>query len=508
MPPRPSPLTNLSVGAPLPLTADKENDAPILERRSISPEQTRHNGLTAGSLIRHAPQLESPTETQIVIKLPPPRSQRLPYSTSRTGLIYDPRMRFHVDPSPEVGDDAHPEQPRRILSIFTKLVDAGLASEMDEYVYKEHMMFRLPIRAATKTEISWIHDAAYVEDMESLRGAELGELKERTEKGESIYFNNNSWHCATLAAGGAIVATEAVVRQQVKNAVAIIRPPGHHAEHAQATGFCFFNNVCIAARAAQRYHPDKCRKILILDWDVHHGNGVQRAFYQDPNVLYISLHVYRNAKFYPFDTFADHLHCGEGAGSGMTVNIPWEAAGMTDADYIMAFQQVVMPIAMEFDPDLVLISAGFDAAHGDPLGECHVTPAGYAHMTHMLMQLAQGKVVACLEGGYNLHSIAVSALGMTKTLMGEPPERIRDLTPTPSAVNTVQKVIRTQARFWKVLYPKDLNLQKKKEVGAERLHDIIREWQSKVLFEQHQMTELYILRDRLSKSFRNQVLAT
>lgn len=325
---------------------------------------------------------------------------------------------------------------------------------------------------------------------------------------DSVYFNNNSWLCASLAAGGAIEAVNAVVAGHVRNSIAVIRPPGHHAEHDKPSGFCFFNNVCVAAKVAQQDFPDDCRKVLILDWDVHHGNGVQWAFYDDPNVLYISIHVHRNGTFYPQNHFGDHTHCGEGNGLGKNINIPWLKTGMGDADYIYAFQQIVMPIAVEFDPDLVIISAGFDAAAGDELGECYVSPAGYSHMTHMLMQLAKGKVVACLEGGYNLRAIAKSALGVTRTLMGEPPERLGELVPSASAINTVQTVIRTQAKYWKCMYPKDLDLTRKKELGSERLHDIVREWQGQKYFEEYQMSSLLVLRTTVSRSFKDQVLAT
>lgn len=317
-----------------------------------------------------------------------------------------------------------------------------------------------------------------------------------------------TWLCACLSSGGAIEATRAVVLGQVKNAVAVIRPPGHHAEHAKPSGFCFFNNVPIATRVVQEEYPDKVRKVVILDWDVHHGNGIQHAFEDNPNVLYISIHVYNEGHFYPYSTHADHTHCGIGPGQGRNVNIPWKEQGMTDADYMLAFQHVVMPICIEFDPDLVMISAGFDAAAGDPLGGCFVSPAAYAHMTHMLMQIAKGKVVACLEGGYNLRSIAVSALAMTRTLMGEPPERLRNLTPTPSAVRTIQQVIRTQSAFWKCLYPKDLSIRLRGDAMSERLHDVIRDRQANVLWNNFKMIPLFVRRTKISKSFQDQVLAT
>lgn len=470
-------------------------------------------------------------QPSVSVRVPPSKYQPLPYATARSGLVYDVRMRFHEDP----WESNHPEDPRRIASIFDTLIQAGLAADPKRPSEEsEYQLVRILPRLATPEEICLVHSAKHVDWVQSLAGKavldlyvlsmyllltyargmsyeNLKEIKDRLGDPNSIYVNNLTWMCALLSTGGSIEATKAVVTGQVKNAIALVRPPGHHAEHDRAEGFCFFNNVPIAAKIAQIDYPEIVRKVLILDWDVHHGNGIQRAFYDDPNVLYISLHVYLNGAFYPGSTFhdwGDHVHCGEGRGLGYNVNIPWSAQDMGDAEYIYAFQQIVMPIAVEFDPDLVFISAGFDAAEGDPLGGCHVSPACYGHMTHMLMQLAKGKLVSCLEGGYNLDSIAKSALSMTRVMMGEPPDRMLDLQPSGSGVKDIQKVIRTQARFWKCMYPKDRATSLKRRLGSERLHDIIREWQSDQLWHDFSMSELFVLREEISRSFEKQVLAT
>ena len=228
-------------------------------------------------------------------------------------------------------------------------------------------------------------------------GQEDEELLAIEKQFDSVYFNQLTWQSAMLSAGGAIETCRAVASRQLKNAIAVIRPPGHHAEENRPMGFCMFDNVAIAAKVCQIDYKQTCRKILIVDWDVHHGNGIQQAFYSDPNVLYISLHVHEDGRFYPAGPYGDHLHCGIGAGEGKNINVPWPTKGMGDADYIFAFQHVVMPVAYNFDPDLVIIAAGFDAAAGDQLGGCFVTPTCYAHMTHMLMSLAEGKLVVCLE---------------------------------------------------------------------------------------------------------------
>jgi histone deacetylase 6 len=330
---------------------------------------------------------------------------------------------------------------------------------------------------------------------------------------DSIYFNNATYECAKLAAGGAIEACSAVVQGTVRNAIAIIRPPGHHAESDQPSGFCIFNNVPIAARVCQTNYPETCRKVMILDWDVHHGNGIQHAFYDDPNVLYISLHVFKGGNFYPNLPDGNLNFCGEGSGEGKNVNIPWEEHGMGDSEYIYAFQQIVMPIAMEFDPDLVIVSAGFDAAEGDLLGGCFVTPACYGHMTHMLMRLAQGKLVVCLEGGYNLRSIARSALAVTRVLMLEPPDRLREDLPPPkdSAVRTIANVKRQHSKNWKCLYPKQPDKTDSGYKDTFRLNEVIRRWQSDRLASEHSMVSippLQINKAGLAQTFEHNIVAT
>ncbi|KAI9699415.1 MAG: Histone deacetylase hda1 [Candelina mexicana] len=437
-------------------------------------------------------------------------------STLPTGLCYDVRMRFHSELRSRK-DDVHPEDPRRIYAIYEDLCDAGLVDDPETPgPLKNDLLLRIPARHATEAEICLVHTKAHYDHVASTRYMSVEELV-TLQPEDSIYFNQSSWMAATLSAGGAIETARAVASDTVKNAIAVIRPPGHHAEENKAMGFCLFNNVCIAARVCQKSFKEQCRKILILDWDVHHGNGVQDVFYSDPNVLYISIHVHKNGNFYPHGDGGNKF-CGAGPGTGFNVNIPWSQQAMGDGDYMLAFQQVVMPIAYEFDPDLVIVSAGFDAAAGDQLGGCFVSPAGYAHMTHMLMSLASGKVMVCLEkGGYgsgdsenglNFQSISRSALAVTRTLMGEPPDRLTSTTASPSGIQDVEKVVTRQSRYWRSLYPSDIDMEAKNVVGGQRMHDVIRAYQSKNLYDQFKMTSLFILRDRISKSFENQVLAT
>lgn len=467
------------------------------------------------------------------VRIPPkPRSQALPYATLKTGLVYDPRMRFHAElPSEQSAEDIHPEDPRRIHAIFEEIREAGLVRGPDSSENEENddYCWRIGIRFAEEHEILTIHTKEhydFISDLPSkynpkcfhialltcLAGMSVENLLAQSTERDSIYFNHSTFDCARLAAGGAIEACKAVVQGSVRNAIAIIRPPGHHAESDSPSGFCIFNNVPIATRVCQDAYPQTCRKVLILDWDVHHGNGIQHAFYEDPNVLYISLHVYRNAQFYPNLPDANFNFCGNGDGIGKNVNIPWEEHGMGDAEYVYAFQEVVMPIASEFDPDLVIISAGFDAAEGDVLGGCHVTPACYGHMTHMLSRLAKGKLVVCLEGGYNLRSIARSAVAVTRVLMQEPPDRLVEGLPPPkdSAVRTVEQVKRQHSKYWKCLYPKHLDQTDPGFPATNTLHHMVREWQSQRLAQEHYMTPLALQINHagLAPTFEHNVIAT
>ncbi|KAJ9505124.1 hypothetical protein QJQ45_025423, partial [Haematococcus lacustris] len=282
-----------------------------------------------------------------------------------------------------------------------------------------------------------------------------------------------TYHCARLAAGSAVEVALAVARGQARSGAAIIRPPGHHAESGLALGFCLFNNAAVAARAAQRRlrvrlcgptQEAGVQRVLIVDWDIHHGNGTQvglvfldsgstwevqaaaaqlrrlrltpapppalrhtdpqAMFYGDASVLYISIHRWDNGLFFPGTGAAAEV--GHGGACGYTVNIPWNGPGAQDGDYLAAFRHVLLPIAQDFAPGLVLVSAGFDAAEGDPLGECHVSPALYAHMTQMLLGI--GPLVLLLEGGYNLAATAECTAACIRVQLGEQPP---DLPPGP-----------------------------------------------------------------------------
>ncbi|XP_074645716.1 protein deacetylase HDAC6-like isoform X2 [Tubulanus polymorphus] len=364
------------------------------------------------------------------------RQTDLTKAPNQTCFVYDERMRRHKDPV----NPGHPERPDRISRIFTMHEDFNLVNRCQ----------RLPSRSATEDELLLVHSPSHVKRMKDTKTSKNSDLKEMQLQYNSIFFNQDSYECALLAAGCLLQVIDNVLTGKSQNGIAVVRPPGHHAEDESACGFCLFNNVAIAAKYSQKKY--NLSRILIVDWDVHHGNGIQHMFERDPGVLYISLHRYDNGTFFPASEDANFDMVGVDEGEGFNVNIPWNKRGLGDFAYISAFHHVVMPIAYEYNPELVIVSAGFDAAQGDPLGGFKVTPEGYAHMTHMLMGLANGKVILALEGGYNLQSISESMAMCTSTLLGDAcPILNHPVIPCDSAVKTLQQVLDTQQKYWKCL---------------------------------------------------------
>ncbi|KAG2733636.1 hypothetical protein G9P44_003161 [Scheffersomyces stipitis] len=390
---------------------------------------------------------------QIVVV--PPTKPQLFYSPLKTGLVYDVRMRYHAKIFTSYFEyiDPHPEDPRRIYRIYKKLAEAGLIVDSSLSGVEDigPLMVKIPIREATAEEILEVHSESHLKFIQSTETMSRERLLEETEKGDSIYVNNDSYFSAKLSCGGTIEACKAVIEGRVKNSLAIVRPPGHHAEPETPGGFCLFSNVAVAAKNILKAYPESVRKIVIVDWDIHHGNGTQKSFYDDPRVLYISLHRYENGRFYPGTKYGGADQVGEKDGEGYNLNIPWRNPGMHDGDYIYAFNRVVLPVILEFDPDLIIVSSGFDAADGDIIGGCHVTPAGYGYMTHLLKGIAKGKLAVILEGGYNLDSISKSALGVAKVLVGEPPEATVSMQPHLETIEVIDEVVKVQSRYWKSL---------------------------------------------------------
>lgn len=376
-----------------------------------------------------------------------------PLLQNRTGLVYDERMMSHCN----LWDNHHPETPQRILRIMCHLEEVGLAARC----------LILPARPALDAELLTCHSAEYVERLRATEKMKTRDLHREGANFDSIYICPSTFACAQLATGAACRLVEAVLSGEVLNGVAIVRPPGHHAEPDAACGFCFFNSVAVAARHAQVI-AGRALRILIVDWDVHHGNGTQHIFEEDPSVLYVSVHRYDHGTFFPMGDEGASSQVGQATGTGFTVNVPWNGPRMGDADYLATWHRLVLPIAYEFNPELVLVSAGFDAAQGDPLGGCQVTPEGYAHLTHLLMGLAGGRIILILEGGYNLASISESMAACTHSLLGDPPPQLTSLRPPQSgALASISEVIQVHRKYWRSL--RLMKMEDKEECASSRL---------------------------------------
>ena len=264
-------------------------------------------------------------------------------------------------------------------------------------------------RQATHEQLARVHDSRYIQRISELRDRAVA-------LDPDTYTSPESYEIALLAAGAAIDAVERTMGGSHAYTLAMMRPPGHHAEHGHAMGFCLFNNVAVAAAHAR--HALGAKRVAIVDFDVHHGNGTQHIFDQDPSVLYVSTHQH---PYYPGTGLAGEI--GSGAGAGFTVNLPMES-GSTDADYRHVFDRVVLPVLRQFSPDLVLVSAGFDAHERDPLATMRATERGFSAMAMALRQVAEeccrGRMALVTEGGYDLKALDASLEAVVQTLAAPP----------------------------------------------------------------------------------------
>jgi acetoin utilization deacetylase AcuC-like enzyme len=312
-------------------------------------------------------------------------------TTRATGLVFHPDCLAHRPAG------AHPESPARLEAVLRGIADA----------LPQRPPLRIAPREATEDELELCHTDEYVATVRREVGIGLDQLS----TGDTE-ISSGSWRAAVLAAGGVLAAADAVMRGEVRNAFCAVRPPGHHATPDRGMGFCIFNNVAIAARYLQRRHG--LRRVLIVDWDVHHGNGTQEIFYADPSVFYFSTHAW---PFYPGTGTVRET--GVGAGNGYTLNCPL-AAGSGRTEVLGAFKQKLVPAMAEFKPEFVLISAGFDARVGDTIGNFTLSDADFADLTAIVMSIAerysQGRIVSVLEGGYDLAGLGSAAGAHVETL--------------------------------------------------------------------------------------------
>uniref|UniRef100_A0A8C1UBF2 Histone deacetylase n=1 Tax=Cyprinus carpio TaxID=7962 RepID=A0A8C1UBF2_CYPCA len=377
-------------------------------------------------------------------------------------LVYDSQMLKHQC---TCGDNSsHPEHAGRIQSIWSRLQERGLRGQCES----------IRGRKATLEELQSVHTERHVLlygtnplnrlklDNRKLAGNTSSHTHTRMlvfpqVDNDTIWNEMHTSTASRLAAGSVTELAFRVAKGELKNGFAVVRPPGHHADPSNPMGFCFFNSVAIAAKQLQQ--KLSASKILIVDWDVHHGNGTQEIFYNDPSVLYVSLHRYDNGNFFPGS--GGPAEVGSGAGEGFNVNVAWTGGldpPMGDAEYLAAFRTVVMPIAQEFSPDVVLVSSGFDAVEGHPapLGGYKVTAKCFGFLTRQLMALAGGRVVLALEGGHDLTAICDASEACVSALLGieEPlPESTLLQTPNANAVLSLQRVLQIQSQYWSSLKP-------------------------------------------------------
>ncbi|XP_053556051.1 histone deacetylase 5 isoform X2 [Bombina bombina] len=379
-----------------------------------------------------------------------------------TGLVYDTLMLKHQCTCGDTNN--HPEHAGRIQSIWSRLQETGLLGKCQ----------RVRGRKATLDEIQTVHTEQhtllYGTSPQSRHKLEskslLGPLSQKLYAvlpcggigvdSDTVWNELHSPPAVRTAVGSLLELVFKVASGELKNGFAVIRPPGHHAEESVAMGFCFFNSVAIAAKLLRQ--KLNVGRILIVDWDIHHGNGTQQAFYNDPDVLYMSLHRYDDGNFFPGSGSPEEV--GSGCGVGFNVNIAWTGGvdpPVGDAEYLAAFRMVVMPIAQEFSPDIILVSAGFDAVEGhqSPLGGYSVTAKCFGHLTKQLMTLAGGRVVLALEGGHDLTAICDASEACVSALLGMEPAPIDNSVlqqrPSENAVATLEKVIAIQSKHWSSL---------------------------------------------------------
>ncbi|GAN10355.1 hypothetical protein MAM1_0346d09894 [Mucor ambiguus] len=432
-------------------------------------------------------------------------------SRKNTGLVTDTQMNLHNCPC-ESERMIHPERPERLTSIF----DSLHAKRLLRYFRRIHA------REVTSNELLRVHTFSHVRNYYPLLSNNTAPIKitsiaallnyslpsspilkptsygaggpilkiephlQHQQASPSTLFNppellsqmdcgqlgisvDTTYHpehsrtAAKISAGGLIELADTIVRGELKNGFALIRPPGHHAESDTAMGYCFYNNVAVAVSAIMEKYSAKIKKTLIIDWDIHHGNGTQKIFYDNPNVLYISVHRWEHGKFYPFTGAPDE--CGQAEGLGFNINIALNECkdkpkAMGDTEFIAAFYHLLIPIARQFEPDMIFVSAGFDAAEGHPenLGGYNVTPKGFSLMTKIVCDLASelcnDRLILSLEGGYELESLANSATASMAQLLSNDTSfkhSLNGIKPNLGAIESFRTIVEIQKKYWPCL---------------------------------------------------------
>jgi acetoin utilization deacetylase AcuC-like enzyme len=346
-----------------------------------------------------------------------------------TIVFYDPLYLEHDN------GFGHPERPERLEACLEMMKKTGLAEKID----------LVSPRDATVEEVNLVHPMNHIDRVRKMAGSGGGWLDGDTP------VSPDSYAAALRSAGAGLEGLEKIFAGEARNAFGLVRPPGHHATATRGMGFCIFNNNAITSRYAMEKFD--ISRIFILDWDAHHGNGLEDIFYEDDRVLYTSLHQYPH---YPGS--GSYREVGDGAGEGYTVNFPFPAFTGEDV-YLAAFERVIMPIARQYEPELVLISAGYDGHFNDPLCSMSLTAITFSEMAERLMQLAdefcQGRLLASLEGGYNLMGLAASVNNTIATMAGDSTRVVEETEslgrePTQRGMEIIEATREAMKPYWKL----------------------------------------------------------
>ncbi|GFO44964.1 histone deacetylase [Plakobranchus ocellatus] len=343
-----------------------------------------------------------------------------PVEERRTAVVFDKKLESHYSK----WNKDFTETPNRVVEILHRCEQLNLLERC----------LRIPVREATEAEITTWHTKNHLKILESTANMTENELKRISQKYDFIYFHSKSSENAKLTLGGVIDLVEAVVTEKVRNGMAIIRPPGHHAMKEEFCGYCYLGNVSIATQLMlDKYH---LQRILVLDWDVHHGQGTQYAFYNDPRVLFVSIHRYEHGREWPNLREGDYDFTGDGPGKGFNINVPLNEIGCDDSDYMAIMFNLLLPIFYQ--------------------GEMSVEPACFAHFVNLLMPLAKGKIAIILEGGYNLKSLAESAALSLRALLNDPTPTIAPIiSPKHSVAESILNCIKVLHHYWPCLQYQD-----------------------------------------------------
>ncbi|CAE6451823.1 unnamed protein product [Rhizoctonia solani] len=460
--------------------------------------------------------MDSSVETSLDVQ------ERVPYHRLRTGYCYDSAMTMHTQQGMDPDDpesEHHPEHPQRITCIRAILANNRLLERMQQ----------IPIRQVRTNEVMLVHTRDLVDKvagLESMTDEHIAATAQFYDQ-LSLYVTQATSQAAALSCGGVIECALAVAhgrvvgKQQFRDRPSTGTPrrtrrtygilllqqrSGRYARgierNSRQTGF----DSRLVGFGYPRLPFSEIEIRDVTGTFITVRNGTQLAFEDDPNVLYISIHRYDGGEFYPGGTYGSMNSVGLGAGKGKSVNIPWPEGHMGDADYMYAFLNIVMPIAYEFAPELVFISAGFDAAAGDTLGNCDVTPACYAHMTALLSTLAGGKLVVALEGGYNPESIAKSALAVTHALLGDPLPELPRLEASEIATEVVWQVARIQSQYWHCIQAPSLEPSDIVDETTIHLPELFKAWRREHALKDFGLYEFPWAVPELDDSYNGQLL--